>query len=916
MQILSGYDLYKGKKLSNARFSSAGFYQPLNFIPTKDKDDIWVSEYINYLDWQAVKQLKVSANWMMKGYKLAVGEIEKSDYLRQDNEYADMVDAMEQQAGKVLESMEIKNYPFASTVVNILTDEFAKRVSHMSFQDKSPAAVNEMLDAKKEEINQVLLAQAAIKQQAKMLQMGLSPDSKEGQQMLSPDTLKSLPEIQEFYNKSYRNIYEEWAEKQMVVDNERFSMPELEKIQFRNMLITDREFWHFNMRDNDYDVEAWNPPQVAYRKSPDTRYISDAAWVCHITYRTVPDCVDMHGYKMSEEQLLTLNTIHGARAAQYALDGKEADQFWDGSKGYEWNRTGPGIGMRQALSVLDNASGYGYDIAKQILNEGEDIVNINGEFMVRESTMYWKTERKFYHLTKIDDQGNPTQAIVGEDYKVTIKPMYNTVLFKEKTKSNLIYGEHLDPLWANEVWGGVRLGTNAPSVGWQGSSTSFAPIYLGIGDMKTPGRLPFQFKGDKNIYGCKLPVEGRVFNDHNTKSRSMLDNLKNWQMLVNITGNLIQDTMVNDYGVILQVDPNALPKHSLNEDWGPDNIASSLTVMKTGGFLPVLSMRGSDGQAVGHEPLRRLDLSQTERLLGLMKIYDWAKMSGLDSVGMNPRRTGTPIGQESTATEVKQDMQSSYSHTEYLFSQHSDDLMPRVHQMRTDLAQYYNSTNPSLRLQYITDADEKAFFEIDGTELMGRDINCKSKTSVNARAIMAKIEQMLIQDSSGIDVFDKIKAVQVPVLSQLNNVITQLQNKVQQQEEAKQQAEQQQAQADQEHEMQLLQEKQQWQSQENDKDREEKRYVAELNAAAKATNGTADAASAEGAYQDATKQLQQTQMHNDKIDLERQKEQNKTGIEKEKIDLGKSKLQEESKRTASDVQVARINHKTKEKNKK
>ena len=67
---------------------------------------------------------------------------------------------------------------------------------------------------------------------------------------------------------------------------------------------------------------------------------------------------------------------------------------------------------------------------------------------------------------------------------------------------------------------------------------------------------------------------------------------------------------------------------------------------------------------------------------------------------------GGAIAQQ-TATGVTQAMNQSYAQTESYFVQHSDHLMPRVHQMRTDLAQYYQSTTPSTRLTYITTAAEK-----------------------------------------------------------------------------------------------------------------------------------------------------------------------------------------------------------------
>lgn len=912
MQILSGYDLYKGKKLRDNGFSSGSYFQPLQMLPSKQKDLSWCSAMANYVDYQSQKQIRENANWMMKNYKLAVDRIEKTDYIEMDKEYADMIGALEKQAGKEIESMELKNYPFASVIINILIDEFAKRASHMTFDDKSEIAANEMLEQKRVNIEKSLEAKAAINILLKMQQMGISPDSKEGQEQLSSQAIQSLPEIQKYYNKTYRNIYQEWAEHQMQVDNERFAIPELEKDQFRNMLITDREFWHLRMMDNDYCLETWNPPQVAYRKSPSTRYISDASWVCNIDYFTVPDVIDREGWKMSEEQLLSLNTIHGARAASYALDAKDPDQYYRGDKSYEWNRTGPGLGMRQALSMLDGAIGFGGDMTKAILNEGEDVVNINGEFMVRVSTMYWKTQRKFYHLTKTDENGNIIQDIVGEDYKVTVKPMYNTVLFKEKSKENLVYGEHLDPLWVNETYGCVRIGTNAPAMGWQGTAATFAPIYLGING-STPGRLKFQFKGENNLYGSKLPVEGRIYNDHNTKSTAFLDKIKPWQIGYNVSTNLVQDTMINDYGVILAMDPAAIPKHSLGEDW--NGLASTLAVIKTGGILPFNTVRGTDGQMIGHEPLRRLDLSQTERILGLMRISDWFKMSGLDSVGMNPQRTGTPIDKEQTATGVNQAIAASYSHTEYLFSQHCDDLMPRVHQMRTDAAQFYNSTNPSVRLQYITGNDEKAFFEIDGTKLMGRDFNVKCKTTVNSRAIKQKVEQMLINDSSGTDLFDKIKAIETPILSELNNQIDAIQKRIQDEAAQKQQAEQQAQKAEQDHQMQLLQETQQFRAEQSDLNRQEKRYETELMAAARAAGSTPPQAG-EDAYQEATQKLQQSQQqHQDKLNLEQQKFA--VGAKQKEVDqqLTRRKLEEEAKRTQGEIKVAKINNKISEKSK-
>merc|ERR1712224_687939 len=107
----------------------------------------------------------------------------------------------------------------------------------------------------------------------------------------------------------------------------------------------------------------------------------------------------------------------------------------------------------------------------------------------------------------IKSDGEIIQDVIDESYKVTEKPVYDTSLFKNKSKDNLLEGEHIEWIWINEVWGGVKLGPNLPAFWKSNMSDNINPIYLGINRSK-PGRIPFQFKGDTTLYGCKLPVEG------------------------------------------------------------------------------------------------------------------------------------------------------------------------------------------------------------------------------------------------------------------------------------------------------------------------------------------------------------------------------------------------------------------------
>jgi hypothetical protein len=166
--------------------------------------------------------------------------------------------------------------------------------------------------------------------------------------------------------------------------------------------------------------------------------------------------------------------------------------------------------------MWDNTA-YGGDIVNWIMTQDEDYFDMGMSNMLRVTTAYWKSQRKVGHLTKINDNGDVMQDIVDESYKVTDKPQYDTALIKNKTKDNLIFGEHIDWVWINQVWGGVKIGPNHPSFWGMNNPGGINPMYLGI-DQNRMGPLKFQFKGDSTLYGCKLPVEGAVFNDRNTRS--------------------------------------------------------------------------------------------------------------------------------------------------------------------------------------------------------------------------------------------------------------------------------------------------------------------------------------------------------------------------------------------------------------
>jgi hypothetical protein len=914
MAVLNAMQLKSGAKVEPLYGKTlGGIYQPYQMLPMKEKDQQWTAQCMDYIEWTGMRQLKRTAGKMLKNYKLANAQIEKSDYIIAESDYSEVIEPLIKED---VSALELKFYPIIPTVVDVLTNEFSKRYSRITFEMRDEQSANELLEEKYKDVEQVLLAKATIKQQMALEQMGIKPDSEEAQQKMNPETIKSLPEIQRFYAKDYRSIYAEWAEHQMAVDNDRFSMQELERQNFRNSLITDREYWHFVMGEDDYVLETWNPTQVFYRKSPNVRYMSDAAWVGMITLMTVPEVIDKYGWMMSQDQMETLNSLYPVRGAMYTQTGlgNESGAFYDPTMSYEWNTQGPGVGMRQFMSAYNTHKSNG-DIIRWILDENEDLQDTDSAYLVRVATIYWKTQRMMGHLTKIDETGMVIQEIVDESYKITDKPLYNTLVFKEKSKDNLIFGEHIDWFWMNETWGGYKIGPNIPGFIGMNNPSGFAPMYVGMTG-GIPGRIKYQFKGSKTTWGCKLPVEGRIFNDYNTQSKSLVDRLKPYQVGYNMVLNQIQDIQIDELGTIIVFDQRTLPKNSMGEDWGENNIQKAYLAAKNFSMIPIDTSILNTETAIQQMPFQKIDMSQHERIMSKIRQAQWIKEEALASIGLNPQRMGTPIDKAETATGIEQAIAASYAQTEQYFIQHSDELMPRVHQMRTDLAQFYQSTKPSIRLQYVTKDEEKVLFMLNGETLVGRDINVTCHTRVGMRNILENIKQMMLKDNTtGTTLWDRIRAIRADDMVDLENGLKamELRHQKEQEDQARQQQEAQQA--EQQHQMQLQQQAQQFEAEQNQLDRDARITEAEIRSAG--FSGAVDLnQNQQNDYLDNMKVIQGQDQHNEKINMEREKLSVNAKIKLADQQIQQQKIREQAKRTSAEIQVAKINNKVKDKNKK
>ena len=564
----------------------------------------------------------------------------------------------------------------------------------------------------------------------------------------------------------------------------------------------------------------------------------------------------------------------------------------------------PSLAYRQFTSQYDSQFGTG-DIVEWILADSEDTVDFGKTHLLRVSTIYWKTQRRIGHLTKIELDGSVTQEIIDETFRITEKAVYDTSIFKNKSKENLLQGEHIEWIWINEVWGGIKIGPNLPAMWRSTMGDNINPIYVGINRTK-PGRIPFQFKGNNTLYGCKLPVEGRVFSDRNTKSTSLVDLMKAYQVGYNMVNNQIADILIDELGTVIMFDQNALPRHSMGEDWGKNNYAKAYVAMKDFQMLPLDTSITNTENATNFNHYQTPNMEQTSRLMSRIQLANYFKQQCFDAIGINPQRLGGAVSAQ-TATGVVQAMQQSYAQTEMYFVQHSDQLMPRVHQMRTDLSQYYHSTKPSVRLSYMTSEAEKVNFTINGKDLLLRDFNVFATTKTNHRETLEQLKQMALQNNTtGASIYDLGNVIKSNSIAEVSDILKDAETKTQQQKEA----EMQQQQKMQEQQLQAQQQEataqRQFEQSQNEAEIQKVITVAEIRAAGYGAQSDVNQ-NMESDFTDAMKDMRQRDEYREQMNFKKEQASSDNANKRAKMDIDREKLNTQREIADKNLQIAREN---------
>lgn len=721
--------------LNNPLYSPVVPDLPSQMIPLSEKTDEWKERCLNTLE-QVGRAQYIDNLKLIENYEMVKGRFIYKHYFQNEG-YTDFI---AQLTNEFELPSYLRHYDIISQVINTLSGEYQKRPDTFKVKNNSEDATNEYERTKTELIHKYVTSKIEAEINQKLLERDLDPErtdfqSEEEQQQYQQvidQTKKELtpPEIQEYMTTKWTQQAEIWAEHQLQLDKQRFNTAEKEKKEFEDMLISDRCFRHFYLTPTGYNQETWNPVQTFFQKSPDVEYVEEGDYIGRIFYMSIPSIIDKYGHLMKAEELELLQVHTGkydkekwnySTGSEYVFN--EYMMPFKGFQGYDIaTKTNPNISMSNSASLpyLDNQF---FDS----LNSGKFFMERRGLYFVTEC--YWKSQRKIGKVTFIDPEtGLLTKRFVDETFIVPEGFKELDSNFQDSNEVNTVVWT-----WVNQVWKGIKINLK--------NTVKGKNLYLDVRP------LEFQFKGDFNPYGAKLPVCGRVFSPRNSTSMSLVDLMKPYQIFYNVAMNQLYQVMEREIGRFIVMDVNMFPDL---KDWGGENgWEKFMMIAKQMGIAPAdtspQNIKGSVSASGGYLP-KEFNFDDTARMMSRLKLAETFEQMALRQVGFNEYRLGS-YSAYSSAGGAEQGRQASYAQTESFFTNFSNYLR-RVHEMDLAIAQYVQSQNKDVTVMYTKSDMSRAYIKVMGTDLLTADLEVRVTNSLEYVRQMETLKQLAIQNNT------------------------------------------------------------------------------------------------------------------------------------------------------------------------
>lgn len=878
-------------------YNSNIFGQPPQALPSDKKDELWKRANMDWLEQLLKGFLPEKRSRLIKNYNVAQGVIDVEDYIDTDlNVYKNIFDGVETAmedsllADSDIIADDLKFYPIVPSIINVLTGELLKKFDHIKVKAVDEYSTNEALEYKKQLMLQYLQQKAQAKIAQQLESQGISQDSPEFQEQMQQAVQQamSIPEIQKFMNRNYKNNYEEWANRILEQSELKHRLKEKEIELFKHQLIADEAYSEIRIDDNDIEVINWNPYDTLVIKPKHVKYTSDADLVSRQYWTTIHDVVSKYRDKIDKALIEKYNTPLGVTPT------------------FSERRLQPDD--NQSLMLNEKKL-----IAFKYMMGGIEL-DASSKVLVTEG--YWMSRRRLAKLTAIYE-GVRIEKIVDDTFKVTIKPVYD----KDK---NLIAGEELEYFYAPQVWKGAKLNFAYGSVPSTvvneneyldksifgkktddlNADVSRGWIYIDVEP------LEYQFTDEHQPFKPKIPVVGcdGFEKNMNVGKLSLIDKTKALQVMYNGFMNEIDKFAKTEIGLFYIMDQRLIPQQSLDGTWGKYNWLKFIMTAKDSGLGVVdNSASNLEGNPAMQQP-SVVNLLNNDRFKSRIELANYCEQQIMKVIGISPQRMGS-INSQETATGVNQAINNSYSQTELYFYNHTN-LMRELKSMILDAEKYIESKKPVSRVNYLNSDVENVLFEIDTEDLLLRRFNIFLTNSTDSQRVLEQLRQLAIQNNtSGASMLDLATIIESSNVREIKDTLAASLQNFQKQEESKRQHEQQMLQQQLEAQAAEKEKERQFIADQNERNRLKDMYIADVKATGMSRENDIDQSGINDALEVSRFNLEQEKSYSDILNKEqdrnmKQKEyQSKVAIEKEKVNLKKQEIA--SKERMKQMEISR-----------
>lgn len=597
--------------------------------------------------------------------------------------------------------------------IDLLIGEETKRPLNFRVVRTSQEAVSELQDKEKEMLMQYMMA---------AIQSKMGPEEQQQfQQQLQSGEIMPPEAIAKYMDKEYKDVVENTAYHTLEYLKEKLSLHNEFIKGWKDGLISGTEVYYIGIQNGEPYAERVNPMDFDYDKSPDLEFIEDGSWCVRKMRLPVAEIYDRYNDKMSEKDLNKLNEM----------------------------LSGTPIGDMPEKGPVDDFN----HITMHIYDK--DGLSFQNKHSINVWHACWKSFKKIFYVTVLDEAGEPQVTICDETYK----PVGTEV--------------SIEPDWIVEVWEGYRAGSD---------------LYFGIQP------LEYQHVSIDNPNSQKLPYCGCVYSATNSRPRSLVSILKPLQYMYIVLWYRLELAIARDKGKVINMDITQIPK-SMNIT--PDrwmHYLSSVGVNFINPYEEGWNIPGREGgKPATFNQITSLDLTMSQVISEYIQLMDKIELLAGTISGITSQREGAISTSELVGNVERSVTQSSHI-TEPLFWVHNQ-CKRHVMTMLLNTAKGAWEGTGKQKLSYVFDNGERAFLDIAKKfyyEDMDVFVSDTSKDVENIQKLQQLIQPAMQNGASLLEAAEILTNDNFNILKQkLKDMQTRQEQMQQQQQEAEAQQQQQ-----------------------------------------------------------------------------------------------------------------------------